>query len=279
MSSYEPLSVRFYRHVLAGSSGQLSYNVDEIRRLWIQIVWDFSQCSLIMPLDRFAAVLGLASAIALRTRWQYTAGYWLPLTLEDLLWYKSYENNDTRRTGLSPSWSWLSITGGIVIDGNYPFEPYQALAEVAIGSGDDVAAAAPGVAATTNQLVPGENINAQPPVPSRLSSLVIRLGPPAEGTKPSRPEWWPSVDEFEPKVDLPNSFQGSVFLLPLGLRIRGWKIVGLLVSPSTAYPGTYQRVGYFSSERHSIEDEDIVKMWLIYQMLRDKSLRQRVILV
>lgn len=82
---------------------------------------------------------------------------------------------------------------------------------------------------------------------------------------------------FQPKEDIPNSFQDSVFLLPLVQRIKRDKFAGLLVSPSVAYPGTYERVGYLSSETTKAEDR--AKMEPVYQMLRDKSLKQKVILV
>jgi hypothetical protein len=281
VSRHEGLRTPFYDYFLARSSGKMSSEEDaNIRSLWDRIVHEFTRRRLTVPSDRSAAVLGLASAVALRTGWQYLAGYWLPLTPQGLLWTADFDKTDTRRTGLSPSWSWLSITGLIFPSIPPSTGPCKNLAELSIGSGDDVSA----VAATTKQPLQIEKRSTQSLVPLRLSSLMIRLGPPEEGGKPTRPEGWPSFDLFVPKGDMPDSFHASVFLLPLCLGTGHGRrdtssrwIRGVLVSPSVAYPGTYERVGDLLSQASKAEDQ--AKMDPFYQMLCDETLRQEVILI
>lgn len=255
----QPLCSSFYQQVIdlehprdqsPPPENELEKNV---RRLWDSIVAEFSEANLTVLLDRQAAILGLVSAIALRTGWKHVAGYWLPLTVKDLLWSKTASRIETRRTGLLPSWSWLSVTGGVHFVPYFPPED-EYLADIEGVDGED------------------------PTVPVRLSCLRLRLGPSDEVGEHQAPEGWPSRNFFT-QADIPGSLPDEVYVLPFMLKVEyGYSAVeGILVSPSRLCPGAYERIAAFSHEMWDETDE--AEMVPVLKMLRDVGRRETVVLV
>ena len=228
---------------------------EQVRELWDSIVSEFSEANLTVLLDRQAAILGLVSAIALRTGWKHVAGYWLPLTIRDLLWKVEPSRTESRRTGLSPSWSWLSITGGVY---PAPFTPPYGkyLAEIEGVDGEDRT------------------------VPMRLSCLRLRLGPLKYRSRYEAPEGWPSRS-FRVWEDMSGSLPDETYVLPLllmaGLLAKSPAVEGILVSPSRLCAGAYERVGSFT--QHMWKDADRAEMETVLETLGDVGGRETVILV
>ncbi|KAK0755048.1 heterokaryon incompatibility protein-domain-containing protein [Schizothecium vesticola] len=255
----EPLCSSFYQRVIdmgqPRDQNPPSENEQEeqVRELWDSIVSEFSEASLTVLLDRQAAILGLVSAIALRTGWKHVAGYWLPHTIRDLLWGIKASSIETRRTGLSPSWSWLSITGGV------HFTPFTS-------SHDKYLAEIKGV--------DGEDRT----VPMRLSCLRLRLGPLRDIGIHEAPEGWPSRNFFARK-DMRGGLPDEVYILPLALTVDSeyTAVEGIQVTPSRLCPGAYERVGPFT---HSMwNDADKAEMETVLETLCDVGGRETVILV
>lgn len=256
----QPLCSSFYQQVIdlehprdqsPPPENELEKNV---RRLWDSIVAEFSEANLTVLLDRQAAILGLVSAIAQRTGWKHVAGCWLPLTVRDLLWSVS-ASSDRRRTGLSPTWSWLSITGGV----NFvPVRPSEDVCLAEIEGVDDE----------------------DQTVPVRLSCLRLRMGPSNVIGEHRAPEDWPSRNLFTWK-DMPGSVPDEVYALPLILKVEFGTaysaVEGILVSPSKLCPEAYARVGSLTHEMWN--DADKAEMVPVLEMLRDVSRRETVILV
>lgn len=226
-----------------------------MRELWDSIVSEFSHASLTVLSDRQTAILGLVSAIALRTGWKHVAGYWLPLTVKDLLWSKTVGIIEPRRTGLLPSWSWLSVTSGVHFFPYFPPED-EYLADI--------------------QGVDGED----PTVPLRLLCLRLRLGPSDEELgQHQAPEGWPSRN-FVTRADIPGSFPDEVYVLPLVWREEDEEysaVEGILVSPSSASLGSYERVGSFVHEMWDEADE--AEMDPVFEILLDVGRRESLVLV
>jgi hypothetical protein len=256
----QPLCSSFYQHVVGlehprdQTPPPKSEQEKQVRELWESIVSEFSAANLTVLLDRQAAILGLVSAIALRTGWKYVAGYWLPLTVSDLLWTISASRSETRRTGLSPSWSWLSITGGVHFAPVRPSEDVY-LAEIEGVDDEDQT------------------------VPVRLSCLRLRLGPLRRAAYEA-PEGWPSRNFFTWQ-DMPGRLPDEVYVLPLLLKVQFGTaysaVEGMLVTPSRLFPGAYERVGSLTHEMW--DDTDKAEMVPVLEMLRDISGRETVILV
>lgn len=223
----------------------------DVRKLWDSIVSEFSRADLTVLLDRQAAILGLVSAIALRTGWKHLAGFWWPLTIRDLAWTVSAGITERRRTGLSPSWSWLSITGGV-----------------------DLAR----VSASEFSVAEIEGVDDEDRTVSvRLSCIRLRLGPLRDGSHEA-PEGWPSFDFFVWE-DLLDSLPDEVYVLPLVLTTGSEysEVEGILVTPSRACLGAHERVGSFTHEMW--DDAARAKMAPIFEILHDVSRRETVILV
>lgn len=256
----QPLCSSFYQQVidLEHPRDQTPPHEDEqekkVRKLWDSIVSEFSETSLTVLQDRQTAILGLVSAITQRTGWKHVAGYWLPLTIRDLLWTISSNGIGRRRTGLSPSWSWLSITGGVHF---VPVRPSEDVPLAEIEGIDDE----------------------DQTVRMRLSCLRLLLGPLRE-EEHEAPEGWPSRN-FSTWEDMPGRLPDEVYVLPLMLKVEFGTaysaVEGILVTPSRLCPGAYARVGSLTHEMWN--DADKAEMVPVLEMLRDVSRRERVILV
>jgi len=84
-----------------------------VYRFWKQARDHFSGLLLTKPTDRLVAIQGLMTAVARYTRWQPACGLWDDFLLRELLWRRAPMNVHASRSGLRPSWSWISITGSV----------------------------------------------------------------------------------------------------------------------------------------------------------------------
>jgi hypothetical protein len=122
-----------------------------IYRTWTAILLAYSKTSLTIGTDKYAALLGVISAIKRRTGWPELAGIWKHFLLVSLLWSPSVLNPTSgtpRRTGLSPSWSWISIECDLSLpqmEGN--------IEELATANWGDLAAQNPSYAAGSKILL------------------------------------------------------------------------------------------------------------------------------
>ncbi|KAF9483608.1 HET-domain-containing protein [Pholiota conissans] len=88
---------------------------DEARRSWQYILEDYSQRNITDPNDKLIAVSGLAAQFQTFFGSDYLAGLWRHTLLQDLLWFKDYQERLPRpEKYCAPSWSWAAINGRVI---------------------------------------------------------------------------------------------------------------------------------------------------------------------
>lgn len=105
-----------------------------LHRRWRDVVAEYSSLALTFETDRLAALKGLAAQFQANTSFasRYFAGLWEKTFLFDLTWQPLFrDHKNVRKQALDgvmwPSWSWISVTGGV----SYSFEdPFKPMAEV-----------------------------------------------------------------------------------------------------------------------------------------------------
>jgi hypothetical protein len=99
----------------------------ELQRLyeyWCNTILDqISEAAFSVPADRLRAIQGVISIMEEATGWRNASGLWLPFIGREFLWQrgegKKRPASGHGRTGLRPSWSWISIRG--------PISPYPTM--------------------------------------------------------------------------------------------------------------------------------------------------------
>ena len=122
---------RFYAIASPDSTARMTDN--QIYDTWLMARAFYSAASLTHMTDRLIAVSGFIMAIQRATGWESKAGIWRQFVHQDLLWiYYNYldEQRSSRRSGLFPTWSWVSITGEVFGIGVDSLEPSKHVAEV-----------------------------------------------------------------------------------------------------------------------------------------------------
>jgi hypothetical protein len=105
-----------------GLAYQFAHSSDDMEHYWKTLVMDYSRRALTFEKDRLPAVSGLATEIQALTSSQYMAGLFRDWLHSDLLWSSNFNKNLTTGPPLAktnaavPSWSWVSITGGVDYD-------------------------------------------------------------------------------------------------------------------------------------------------------------------
>jgi len=84
-----------------------------INDVWGHILASYSNAALTFQSDRLKAISGVITVIEKHTGWKNMAGLWEPFLWRELLWERD-QSNLGQSTGLSPTWSWISISGGIM---------------------------------------------------------------------------------------------------------------------------------------------------------------------
>jgi hypothetical protein len=89
--------------------------VDEAAALdmWRALVDEYSNTSLTYIQDRYAAIGGLVAAVQQSLGWTPKWGLWTEHMFEGMYWSVAAETEVTR-TGVGPTWSWLSVNGSVV---------------------------------------------------------------------------------------------------------------------------------------------------------------------
>ncbi|KAL8952975.1 MAG: hypothetical protein Q9222_001151 [Ikaeria aurantiellina] len=82
------------------------------RNLWIDLVMEYSARQQTIPDDKIHALRGVATRYQTHIEDEYIAGLWKSWLIPGLLW-RSLEPGRRRRERQYPSWSWLSIDGGV----------------------------------------------------------------------------------------------------------------------------------------------------------------------
>jgi len=247
----------------------------EILSLWEAIVLEFTASQLTVPSDRYTAISGLISAAVLSTGWRNLAGLWLPGIIDQLLWRRAPYDGNTQRTGLGPSWSWVSVEGSVDFrDKDTDRTGWVELAEVVTDDEKDTA------------LVPAvEESGTSQPVALRLScnplkcTIIKSIFLHPEAWPP-----WPAGYYVESKHDLGYGIdwdENSVLVPLVGIehgKLEGGKLQGIIVAPSTQWPGAYARVGRAQVYVHPRSGEDYDPP-CPHLDLYDASLRQEILLV
>jgi hypothetical protein len=80
---------------------------------WCSLVEVFTLCSLTQQDDKLPAISGLARRIASLTSDEYVVGLWKAKLPSQLLWAPEKNPGSRLETYVGPSWSWVSIDGGV----------------------------------------------------------------------------------------------------------------------------------------------------------------------
>jgi hypothetical protein len=121
-----PLKMRFRYDPFSYSTNQVS---DDLYVLWNQITESYSSAELSFSSDKCIAIAGIARIfchiLGLKAD-DYICGLWRPHLIRCMMW----DTQSVRRDGYQiPSWSWLSIGGGIRAP-RYPLLAWKDIAEV-----------------------------------------------------------------------------------------------------------------------------------------------------
>ncbi|KAK8012826.1 HET-domain-containing protein [Apiospora marii] len=103
--------------------------------IWYRLVHSYTEGQLTKIADRPIAIAGLARTFAHLLEMEpsdYLCGLWRPKLVLELMWYTLHS---TERTPLHiPSWSWLSVNGGVWMEGSMYCEPVAEIVEARTAS-------------------------------------------------------------------------------------------------------------------------------------------------
>ena len=87
---------------------------ESLARLWVDLVCEYSLCTLTYDTDRLPSLSGLARTFATKSGGAYAAGLWQDQMPYSLAYYVSNRPRETcKRNYCAPSWSWASTLGQI----------------------------------------------------------------------------------------------------------------------------------------------------------------------
>jgi hypothetical protein len=205
---------------------------DQVYRLWKLVRDQYSELLLTKPMDRLVAIMGLITTIQRFTKWDQVGGLWCPYLPEEILWRRTPTNNSARHTGLRPSWSWVSITGGTWI-GTQASEPISEVSAV------------PGTDDSPNQLLVNSTpvdfayMEVETPRTMNKFTRAISHGIPSYRVVP---EAFPSVRmRYIPDV-LADAKMPAGFL-PIAMDAGKGDVVGLAIKMSMKVLGAFERLG------------------------------------
>ncbi|KAK3352221.1 heterokaryon incompatibility protein-domain-containing protein [Lasiosphaeria hispida] len=104
---------------------------------WNETLVHYTEKSLSFPTDRLKAISGIIAGISRRMGWTNLNGLWEPFLLSEIQW-RMFET--ATRTGLRPTWSWISVTGRAestgpwITDGEHGSVMSTALTVVTVGA-------------------------------------------------------------------------------------------------------------------------------------------------
>lgn len=234
VAGFDRLVTGFFTLVVDAPPHISPVRAESIISFWMRILVVFTETTLTISSDRYAALYGIITAIKRCTGWSEVAGIWEPYIVESLLWSPKMGmlvDTGTKRTGLSPSWSWISLASEITIVRKEKEDEELAMIDV-----DD-----PTKLDTKFSGTAGPRLS--------IDCLLIPLRSIAVAASPrykSRLVGWPSEDSVTAVYDIDNSAvpvpQQSFMPLLFGKSY----IKGLIVHPSTKGSDTFQRLGFLN---------------------------------
>jgi len=105
---------QLFRYLTASSdaeSGQMSEN---IQKLWMELVQEYSSCVLTKPCDKLFAFSGIAKLFQQYTNDVYVAGLWKSRLVETMDCYVALPKPLSSSTYRAPSWSWAALDGPVL---------------------------------------------------------------------------------------------------------------------------------------------------------------------
>jgi hypothetical protein len=221
----------------------------------------YSVAALTVQSDSLKAISGVITAIQKRTDWKNLAGLGEPFLWAELLWQRSLLNPG-HSTGLSPTWSWISISGEIALRNKSRFLiPISSVSEAESIVLDDLE---------------GE-IGARLRMALHVSCLPVQIS----GTNDVGPRdvnligcFWTARVIYTP--DSLSRTKDPELFLPLaayhGLDLD-WQVVGVAVSRSVSCPGAFERVGHMWFRR----DNDLERSEIL--AFSESSRRKTILLI
>ena len=86
---------------------------EKFKRVWSHVLSDYTKARLSNEDDRLSALAGIAQLLGHHEGYKSSFGLWLPIFLNELLWYTWMGERDNwknrKDTQAIPSWSWLSL--------------------------------------------------------------------------------------------------------------------------------------------------------------------------
>lgn len=104
-------------------------SIEDMKRLWLEWITDYSKRNLTVARDRLAALAGMVQYFHDRTGFKHLLGCWHETLLDELLWARFGDTVDPSNALASvPSWSWLTRVGTIYMtfwSRSMGYEPYD----------------------------------------------------------------------------------------------------------------------------------------------------------
>lgn len=102
---YKSLSWKFFPY---------DATTEEMKRLWLEWMTDYSKRDLTVTRDRLGALSGMVQQFGDRTGFKHLLGCWHETLVDELLWVRYGDTvHPSRALSQVPSWSWLTRVGAI----------------------------------------------------------------------------------------------------------------------------------------------------------------------
>ncbi|KAK4444701.1 heterokaryon incompatibility protein-domain-containing protein [Podospora aff. communis PSN243] len=264
MSGYGelPLSQRLFRAIKPAATttdistfSPPSYSTismpDNLRNIWLTILWDYSRLALTSRKDRLVAISGIISTISKATGLQNKAGLWKSNFAEELMWRRAVGEDSNLQSGLKPTWSWISWTCEVR---GFPARggSRQSVSQIRGCTGDEY---------TRLGIGPDCELALHFKYPYLRAQL--SFGGPGSTARDESP-WTRRVPGFRSAGDIeyipdshvpPDGWDGYTFIplileQPPDVYSEKFNMYGLVVRPSTHHPGVFERAGIFEWSSH-----------------------------
>lgn len=228
------------------------------RNLWIDLVAEYSPRKQSIPDDKIHALRGIASRYQRYMKDEYIAGLWKSWLIPGLMWKRSQEIQGQQKRQY-PSWSWLSIDSGVVMEKAdndiYSFENLCNVEYVAYSADIDNASRSPfGLLPNAVLHLRGHITRFEDPAWNKMRHLTT--DPEVDNVRFLRPQPARIVLDFTTLSLLDLMAERPIWCLPV-IRTKvadqrtdryvGWAVQGLLLSHDSHF-NFYKRIGWFISD-------------------------------
>lgn len=247
------LVTSFFSLVVGGPPDLDDARKEGIISLWMRTLAIFSATDLTVNTDRYAALYGIITAIKRYTGWSEVAGIWEPYFIEGLCW-EAVTGMPTapepRKTGLYPSWSWISVACEMTYIRKRAKD--EDLVNIEVQNASDLETGLGGTSAARLSM-------------NGILIAIKKMTVVASRRCKGRLEGWPSEDSIHATYDIDVSATPISQQSFLPLMITNDYVRGLIVGPSTTFTGVFERLGTITvclnTRRHrggdsSAEDDD-----------------------